>query len=144
MVTTCLALFIVLADAPDKDRAARELAQLQGTWTFRIKVVQDMLGERLELMVEAKLIINGVEYRALRKDRNGGFKVDVEGRIEIDPKASPKAIDLYRNDAPAHVGKGIYQIEGKTLKLAIGKRNNDRPKDFKPSEDVQIITLTRE
>jgi uncharacterized protein (TIGR03067 family) len=62
--------------------------------------------------------------------------------VRLDPSAKPKQITLTRGaGADQETLLGIYEVEGDTLKMALG-REKDRPKKF-DDKDAQLMTLKK-
>lgn len=61
-----------------------------------------------------------------------GFPKAEGGRFEVNPKASPKTIDLTPVDGPydGKTFKGIYQLDGDELKACFAFPGKERPKTF--------------
>jgi uncharacterized protein (TIGR03067 family) len=144
---TLLATVLVAGDAPD-EAVKKEKQKLQGTWVAESVVVKGKANEKLQ---GAKFNFSGdkvtMEFDGKKQ----------EGTYAIDPTKSPKHIDLtFLRDGRKDVDRGIYQIEGDTLKMCVrgGYRKFDRdgklveekvsvrPEKF-DAED-SLITLKRE
>jgi uncharacterized protein (TIGR03067 family) len=144
---TLLAAVLVAADAPD-EAVKKEKQQLQGTWVAESVVVKGKANEKLK---GAKFNFSGdkvtMEFEGKKQ----------EGTYTIDATKSPKHIDLtFLRDGRKDLDRGIYQIEGDTLKMCVrggyrkfdreGKlveeKVADRPEKF-DAED-SLITLKRE
>ncbi len=109
--------------------------KIQGTWAI---VSGERKGKPLpdELIQHIKLIFAGDKLTTKHKDRN------TEATFELDSKKTPKEIDL---DMDGNVGKGIYQLDGDTLKIVHGEVGDARPKDFpKAGSGLTVLVLKRE
>ena len=55
-----------------------------------------------------------------------------KGTFSIDPKKTPKTIDLTFTEGPPKgtVLKGIYELDDSTYKLCVGPPDGDRPRVF--------------
>jgi uncharacterized protein (TIGR03067 family) len=119
--------------------AAAELERMQGTWDYESQT------------------IGGWDLSA---DRRAGIWVQVEGdsmtkagglryRIALDPSASPHAIDMVSVGHPSgktFTHKGIYEWDGKLLRLCFDNTGKDRPKEFKSpagQDNIYVSVLRR-
>ena len=118
-----------------------DIDRLQGSWQCtawrfngrddpeRAKVLESSYaGNRLTLWTE------GQEYR--------------HGLVTLDPERTPKAMNTWDLDGPApdETNRGIYQIDGDTLKVCIVlDRGADRPAEFtsEPGSNRLLITYRR-
>jgi uncharacterized protein (TIGR03067 family) len=64
------------------------------------------------------------------------------GIVKLDPGKTPKQIDLELNDRTL---KGIYEIDGDTLKLSYRLEGDERPTEFvsKPDSGVVLVVHKR-
>ena len=61
--------------------------------------------------------------------------------LPVDATKTPKEIDL---NMEGQVGKGIYELEGDTLKIAHGEVGDARPKEFpKAGSGLTVLVLKR-
>jgi uncharacterized protein (TIGR03067 family) len=145
---TLLATVLVAADAPD-EAVKKEKQQLQGTWVAKSVKIKGKADEKLK---GAKFIFSGDK---LTMEFDGKKQ---EGTYSIAPTKSPKHIDLtFEREGRKDLDRGIYQIEGDTLKMCVrggrGKFDRegnlveekvaDRPEKF-DAKDSALITLKRE
>jgi len=121
------------ADA--KEDAAKDKEKLQGTWQV---VGGEEQGEKIAdaklKMADMRFIIDGDK---IRKEKGKG------GTFKLDPTKKPKEIDL--SDDKETV-KGIYSLDGDTLKFCVASAGNDRPTDFttKKGDGRGLFVLKRD
>jgi uncharacterized protein (TIGR03067 family) len=118
-----------------EDRTTRDQEQIQGTWQLVSgerggKVLSEEVVKNVRLVFSANKLTTKVKARAN------------EATFKLTPEQHPKQIDL---DMDGAVGKGIYQLDGDSLKLAHGEVGEDRPKDFpvKVGSGLTVMTLKR-
>jgi uncharacterized protein (TIGR03067 family) len=63
-----------------------------------------------------------------------------EGIVKIDASKTPKEMDL-RMEGENEDSKAIYEIDDKTLKIALSKK--ERPKEIKSGPDIAVLTFER-
>jgi uncharacterized protein (TIGR03067 family) len=109
--------------------------KIQGTWAL---VSGERNGKPLsyEVIQHIKLIFAGDKLTTQQKDHK------TEATFKLDPNETPKEIDL---DMQGNIGKGIYQLDGDSLKIVHGEVGDARPKDFpKAGSGLTILVLKRE
>ena len=63
-------------------------------------------------------------------------------RYTLDPSRTPRQMDwITEQDGRRSVSARIYELEGDTLRMCYGR--GARPAEFKPAEDVTIVTFRR-
>jgi uncharacterized protein (TIGR03067 family) len=136
-----LTLVAVAAVVPPQNEAAKkELAALQGTWTLSSMEV-DGKAVDADKLKSATLTIRDNRYILL----SGKQQHEVE--ITLDPSKKPKEIDMKFLDGPNkdRVGKGIYHLDGNTLKICRAlDPMQDRPKDFKTEGQIGYFVMVWE
>jgi RNA polymerase sigma-70 factor (ECF subfamily) len=110
-------------DRPKSDREA-----LQGTWVAVSAERNGAIMSREEVRRWGRLTFAGD-----RADRQGSERR--EGTYMIDPDRKPAEIDLFTQLNP---WKGIYELKGSTLKLAI-KFGDERPTEFDSRDGLLIV-----
>ncbi len=118
----------------DRDR-------LQGTWVF---VFMEMGGKKIEPREQEKG--DAVTFkgdRALVKHMG----MNMEATFALKPGRKPKEIDLtVEEGGKAQVHKGIYLLEGNTLKICLSHPPQPRPTEFATKESERwpvLIVLKR-
>jgi len=120
MTQAVLILAAWLSAADDKD-----LAKVQGTWQ-RTSMVIDGKEAPAELAAKQKLTIKGNDY-ALKIG-----EMTRKGTFALDSTRSPGHIDIKSASGPnkGKILKGIYEIDGDTLKYCVALPGKDRPTAF--------------
>src|SRR5262245_20635958 len=114
-----LATALVAADKPD-EAIKKEKEKLEGIWVAESVTVKGKANDKLK---GATFNFSGDKV----KMEFAGTKQ--EGTYSIDPTKSPKHIDLtFVRDGRKDLDRGIYQLDGDTLKLCVrgGTRKFDR------------------
>jgi uncharacterized protein (TIGR03067 family) len=147
MSMTVLALTLsaaLAAPADDKkadDATKAEMKKMEGTWTIE-KVVRPGESPPAEELKQLKLEIKG-DTRVVKR----GDEVIVKSTFKIDPKASPKAIDLTVTEGPDEIkGKtmyGIYELDGDTFKVCLALEGKDRPNKMEGGEGAVLQEFKR-
>ena len=133
--------------APGEEDAAKDLAKLQGKW----KLVEEDLDGKVTKSADGHVI--GFEKEVeINYDADGG--VAAKATIKLDPSKSPKAIDMtivfivLLPDKKGDTFRGIYQLEGDELKLALPiLPSRQRPKEFTTKKELaprfEVLTYKR-
>jgi uncharacterized protein (TIGR03067 family) len=134
---------IAAANFVQTDDAKKELKQLEGTW----KIVSGEKGGKPAPPGELdalRLIFSGDK---LTVQISAGGKEDKKvASLKIDPTKKPKHLDITPDDGPEK-GKtmsGIYQMDGKNLKLCLNEGGQERPTEFASPEASRIMILVLE
>jgi uncharacterized protein (TIGR03067 family) len=126
VLTTVLILTLSAAplDEPAGDAVKTEVKKMEGTWTFE-KVVQNGEEPRpVEEMKVMRLVIDGKTRTVMQ---NG--EVRSKATYSIDPKASPKTIDVEILDGPlkGRTLYGIYDLDGDSFTMCLSLDGKVRP-----------------
>jgi uncharacterized protein (TIGR03067 family) len=150
LVGSALVLFTVAAGyvpADDKDDDAKKI---QGTWvvdpsTFKGIEDKETLKEVLKEAEWIRFIFEGDTFTMKHPPGPPPFEKGREekGGYRLDPTKNPKQIDLIDS------ARGIYELDGDTLKLCWDQRGKDngRPTKFawdKDKDTVHYYVLKRE
>lgn len=128
-----LAALLAVAVIADDDQKA-----FQGTWT----IVGQKKGDSKEPVTGPTVVFEGDKYQIKRGD-----KVLEEGTFKLDGSKSPKQIDVTVTEGVDKGTKlhGIYEIEGDSMRAAVGPTDKDRPARYDGlPEGVRAFVLKRE
>ena len=128
---------LVAADAKD-DAAKKDRDRMQGTWTVASATHggKQAPAERIKAM---RLVIAGDKITVKEGE------VHEEATFTLAPDQKPPAIDVTPGRASRKTIRGIYQLEGDSLKVC-WVREGERPKEFasKDGSDAILLVLKRE
>jgi uncharacterized protein (TIGR03067 family) len=108
------------------DDAKDDLKALQGTWDL---IYFERDGKEVKLQQNTQAINTGDKFVVKRGD-----EVIAAGTMKLDPSKKPNASETTYTDGAdkGKTFKGIYQIEGDTVKFCrAGSPDDDRPTEFK-------------
>ena len=144
MSTFFVVAFILLQAVvvQSEDKGKDDTDKLTGVWKC-VSGVNDgkMLPE--DIVKQLKLTLTKDKYKAEK-----GAALLFEGVYKIDAHQQPKHIDITapEGDQAGKTSKGIYTLEGDTLKMCYSNSDGDRPKKFesKPGSGVTLVMWKRE
>jgi uncharacterized protein (TIGR03067 family) len=129
---TAVLLTLVLAAAPDvlvaqDEEAKTGLSKLEGTWVARSREYEGKVETKADLK-GLTLVIAGDRFAF----KSEGGQVGPEGTLAAHPSATPKSVDVKvaGKDGKEMVLRGIYELDGDTLRTAVTQSGGDPPKDF--------------
>jgi uncharacterized protein (TIGR03067 family) len=137
-VVLVLCCFLIGADKATKsDQSKKDLAEMQGDWqavTLEVKGKPSGADE----VKKIKLIVKKDDYRV---------KVDgtdhVSAKLVLRADKKPKELDLVLETGPVY--KGIYEIDGNTLKICLSlssDADSERPREFESKEGSSTALFT--
>jgi uncharacterized protein (TIGR03067 family) len=117
---------------------ADDLDEMQGTW----KVVSGKAGDK---------VATADQLRHMRFEFDGKQLVFTQGinmketvKITLHPNKDPKEIDFTKGKAGAKgLWHGIYEFDGKKLRICFAPVEHDRPKSFSPKKEQQVYVLEK-
>jgi uncharacterized protein (TIGR03067 family) len=121
-----------------EDATKNALATLQGGWKV----------ESLEVDGKSSEILQDLAYWWVIKDDKVFYGGSELATINLDPKTSPKCIDLAFRE-PKRAFEGIYDIEEDTLKICVNQATDgikERPTEFstKGKPGFRLLVLKRD
>lgn len=131
---------LVAADKPGLAKDDRD--RLQGTWRV-VALVDDGRPVPQEAIQGARLIFEGNNYSIQ------GGRQNFRGTFRLDPDRTPKALDgSYHELGGGDSGdaRGIYELDGKRLKLCWRHGGKERPNSFTSTEGsgARLLIAERE
>jgi len=115
----------------DDEASKKDLESMQGVWKGQKAKAN---GQEFTADDAAKLELT-VEKDAYTLKANG----EVKGTLKPDASKKPAALDLTRSSDNKTL-LGIYEIDGDTLKVAVGKPDGkDRPTTFDSAPDTGVV-----
>jgi uncharacterized protein (TIGR03067 family) len=126
---------VAAAPADKDDPSAKDLKGLQGTWQME-KGVRGGAEAPADQVAKMKLVVSGNNFSLGDSSRAD------KAVVELDASNTPASIDLKRGERTV---KGIYLLEGDTLKLCLGRPGTDRPKEFvsKAGSETALMVFKR-
>jgi uncharacterized protein (TIGR03067 family) len=123
--------------APQADRSKKDLDHMQGSWQAVALEVKGTPGGA-DVVEKLKLIVKKDHYAV---KANG--KDHVSAKVVLRAGKKPKELDLVQETGPVY--KGIYEIDGDTLKICLSLSSDaGRPKRFATEEGSNTALFTWE
>jgi uncharacterized protein (TIGR03067 family) len=137
MIRATLAL-LALAGLVAQDSSKTDKQAIDGSWrVVACELEHKLLPEGVFKDLRYKLKADGT----WALEGGPGFPKAAGGSFTLDPKASPKTIDLTPADGP-YKGKtfrGIYQLEGDELKACFAFPGKERPKTYLTDPESGLV-----
>jgi len=131
MRTALLVAFSVAASIfANAAQADEELTKLTGKWTVESF---EFNGQAVTEMIAAVREFKGDQYTLTPKSGQ-----TFSGTARIDATQTPKQIDLMLADRTL---RGIYEVDGTTLKLAYALEGDARPTAFESKADSGVVLV---
>jgi len=113
---------------------ADDLEKLQGTWKVEkaVRGGEEMPAERRDKM--------RLEFKGSKAIPHEGDRAEDAADITLDEKSKPKGIDIKPPKGEEKLIKGIYELDGDTLKICFAMEG-DRPKDFSSEAGSKTMCL---
>jgi uncharacterized protein (TIGR03067 family) len=135
-----LVAFATLTLALDAEEGKDDQKNLQGTWKVK-SLVNDGKEVPADKIKNARLTFDGNRY-TLR-----GGEEDFRGTFKLDPEKKPKHIDtvfLAEDEKERGRAQGIYELDGKRLRICWSQGNDARPKEFASKSDTGTRLMVME
>jgi uncharacterized protein (TIGR03067 family) len=125
MRIACLTLVLTILAAADDVEALREkeLARLEGTWQL---IAAETDGKKApdEQIAKVRVVIKGARHTVYFGDKAAVKDVP----FLLDPTKTPKTTDDQLQGGK--VIRGIYELDGDTLRSCVAPLNQDRPTEL--------------
>jgi uncharacterized protein (TIGR03067 family) len=133
-------LFQVI-EAQGEDKSKDDTDELAGSWSC-VSGVNDGKPLAEDIVKQLKLTLTKDRYKTEK-----GQVVLFDGVYKIDAGRQPKHIDITapEGEQAGKTSKGIYALEGETLRMCYANPDKDRPKEFesKPGSGVTLAVWKR-
>jgi uncharacterized protein (TIGR03067 family) len=131
VTVVCLASALAVARAADPDKD-----ELQGVWIATSMEINGNAAPAKE--VEATRFTFKGQKLLYRHSKDAGK--EEEGTFKVDPKKSPKQLDITTKNKTLH---GIYEVKGDELKLCFenGGKAENRPKKFATNKEEELVLI---
>jgi uncharacterized protein (TIGR03067 family) len=129
-VLLILGFLIGAAEAQKADQSKKDLENMQGNWHAVALEVKGMPSGD-DAIKKFKLIVKRDDYSVKVNGKN-----HVSAKLVLRAEKKPNELDLVQETGPVY--KGIYEIDGDTLKICLclsSDADSERPKEFKSEED---------
>ena len=126
-------------DAKTSDQSKKDLEKMQGTWHAIAAEVKGTPSDA-DALKKFELVVKNDSYTV----KTSG-KEHVSAKLVLRADKEPKEMDIVLETDPVY--KGIYEIDGDTLKICLVLSSDDdskRPKEFKSEEDSNTALFTWE
>jgi uncharacterized protein (TIGR03067 family) len=112
-----------LAGSAGGDAVQKELANLEGTWQL---ISAETDGKKLaeEQVKQIKVVIKGDRHTVYFGDQALAKQI----QFRVDPGKKPKTVDDTLDDG--RMIRGIYELDGDTLRSCVAAVGKDRPMEF--------------
>lgn len=137
-----LTLFVSLGAAAGQEpraEAAKDAAALKGKWEV---VSSEFEGKPATAAYRPGTVI------VIEGDKlyfTDGFAKSESTKFKLDAKAKPRSIDIGEDSVERKAAKGIYSLDGDSLKLCLSLAGQ-RPKEFKTAsgDKTNLLVLKRQ
>lgn len=125
-----LPLALVGADAAKDDLVKQEVERLRGTWQL-VSAETDGKKAPEDNVKQTRVVFEGQKHTVFFGDK----KVVHQIPFVLDPTTKPKAVTDTLPDG--RTIKGIYEIDGDTLRSCVAGPGKDRPTEFSAKEGTK-------
>jgi len=147
---TCL---VLAADKADDDAVKKEIAKLKGGWSLvgfeMLAPNGEKIGPTPEALKEFKMVITDDKISIRRRLADGTYertKEEPDVMFKVNPGKTPKEIDMIpiNGEGKGKTIKGIYSLEGDTLRFCRVLPGVERPREFKATKEAMFFTLKKD
>ena len=130
LLVAVLPFALVGADAAKDDLVKKEVEKLRGTWQL-VSAETDGKKAPEENVKQTRIVFEGQKHTVYFGDK----KVVHQIPFELDPTTMPKSVTDTLPDG--RTIKGIYEIDGDTLRSCVAGPGKDRPSEFSAKEGTK-------
>ena len=123
ILTGTVVVLVLAAAPPEEDAVKKELEKLQGTWQL-VSAETDGKKAPEEQVKQIRVVIKGNKHTVFFGDK----AIAKEVAFTLDPQKKPKASDDILPDGK--MIRGIYELDGDTLKSCVAAVGKERPTEF--------------
>jgi len=130
---------LTFADDAKEEAVKKERKQFEGTWQV------------VSLEVDGNKVAENARKITVINESDGKWTIEVDGKVlargtsTLDPRKTPKAVDLTQTEGEGQ-GKtslGIYEFKDDTRKVCYGQPDGERPTEFSSKKGHLLAVLKR-
>lgn len=131
---------LLAAPVPKEKAKVKDAEAILGSWKIEAFDTDGAPGAPPKELIDSIRFIFEKEGKMKMTMNVNGMANEQKTEYKLDPEAKIKSIDLTNMGRTA---KGIYELDGDSLKLAISEgETSDRPAEFKANKAVRVALVT--
>ncbi|MDR3633424.1 MAG: TIGR03067 domain-containing protein [Isosphaeraceae bacterium] len=136
-----MAVVLLAGAAPEREAEQSDLEKLQGDWKTKSFLLGGGPLPKEKQFPDRLMTIKGDSFSEFR-----GGKVAVRGTLKLDSSTSPKHLNAtFTQGGPTgETVRGIYELDGDTLKVCVGTPDTERPAKFESLSGTKLRLIVYE